>query len=432
MSALCRDCGATCPVPSQGHCPECGGRRLVAHPELEDLAVAHVDCDAFYASVEKRDRPWFADQPLIIGGGKRGVVAACCYVARMYGVHSAMPMFKALKACPDAVVLPPDMAKYGTVGRQIRHMMREITPLVEPISIDEAFLDLSGTQALHRGCPARTLILLARRIERELGLTVSIGLSCNKFLAKVASDLDKPRGFVAIGSDEALRFLEHRPVAIIPGVGKVLQEALARDGITKIGQLWAHGEAELTAWYGSMGSRLYNLSRARDDRRVSADAPAKSISAETTFETDIAEQCILLARLWPLCEIVGRRLKGAGLAAGIVTLKLKTSNFRILTRSRRLSHPTRLAEAIFRAAEPLLREEAKGRRYRLIGIGAGQLTDAAHADPPDLLGRAGSHHARIEEVIDAVRAKLGESAITKGRALAGATAPDRAPRRGRR
>ena len=201
MAVLCRDCleifaedhdAVSKARAGAGHdrCPNCDSPRLVRHPELGHLAIAHIDCDAFYASVEKRDNPDLRDKPVIVGGGRRGVVSAACYVARMYGIHSAMPMFKALKACPDAVVIRPNMAKYSTIGKQIRERMEALTPLVEPLSIDEAFLDLSGTEALHHGWPARSLARLVKSIEEDIGLTASIGLSFNKFLAKIASDLD--------------------------------------------------------------------------------------------------------------------------------------------------------------------------------------------------------------------------------------------------
>ena len=387
----------------------------MSHPELERLSVAHIDCDAFYASVEKRDRPELRDKPVIVGGGRRGVVSAACYVARLYGVHSAMPMFKALKACPDAVVLRPDMAKYQAIGREIREMMRRLTPLVEPLSIDEAFLDLTGTERLHGGPPAASLAGLARRVEEDCDLTVSIGLSYNKFLAKVASDLDKPRGFAVIGRAEARSFLEDRPVGMIWGVGKALQRALARDGIARIKDLWAHEEADLVARYGAMGRRLYAFSRGEDPRHVDPAAPTKSISAETTFDQDLAAPDDLKARLWPLCEKVSARLKRAELAGRTITLKLKTSDFRILTRSRRAADPTQLAEAIYRAARPALEQEADGRKFRLIGVGVGDLSEGGAADPPDLLDPDAQHRAEVERAIDAVRAKLGPKAIGKGR-----------------
>ena len=431
MTALCRDCLALLPDPSSdGRCPDCSSPRLKSHPELGELAVAHIDCDAFYASIEKRDRPELRDRPVLIGGRRRGVVAAACYVARLYGVHSAMPMFKALEACPEAVVLPPDMAKYRRVGQQIRRMMLELTPLVEPLSIDEAFLDLTGTEALHGGPPAFSLARLARRIEREFGLTVSIGLSYNKFLAKIASDLDKPRGFAVVGRAEALDFLESKPVGIIWGAGAALQKALARDGITKVGDLRTHDETALVARYGAIGRRLYRFARGEDSRSVEPNAPAKSISAETTFDEDISEADALAARLWPLCQTVSRRLKRAGLAGRTVTLKLKTAQFRQLTRSRRLADPTRLAEELFRAARQALEKEADGRRFRLIGVGASDLTDDAQADPPDLADPDRARRAMVEQAIDKVRAKLGEKAIDKGRALSAGGSSVRKQRQG--
>jgi len=422
MPGLCRDCLETFPEPPPEpprRCPACESPRLIWHPELHKLAIAHIDCDAFYASVEKRDRPELRDKPVIVGGGRRGVVSAACYVARMYGVHSAMPMFKALKACPDAVVIRPNMAKYVEVGRAIRERMLELTPLVEPLSIDEAFLDLSGTEALHHGWPARSLARLVKGLETDMSLTASIGLSYNKFFAKVASDLDKPRGFAVLGSDAAESFLAEQPVGIIWGVGKSLRAGLARDGITLVRHLLPYSEAELVARYGRIGQRLYHFARGEDDRRINPRAPAKSISSETTFNDDIAEAQQLLERLWPLCEAVARRLKRAELAGASVHLKLKTREFRQISRSRRLAAATQMAEELYRTAVPLVRQEADGRAFRLIGIGAADLVPAAEADLPDLLDPGRDKRVRIERVMDQVRAKLGDQAILKGRALPG-------------
>jgi DNA polymerase-4 len=403
--------------PAGPRCPACGSPRLVAHPELGRLAVAHLDCDAFYASVEKRDDPALADRPVIVGGGRRGVVAACCYVARIYGVRSAMPMFKALERCPDAVVLRPDMEKYRAAGQRVRALMQALTPQVEPISVDEAFMDLTGTEALHGGAPASTLARLVLQIEREVGVSASIGLSYNKFLAKIASDLDKPRGFAAIGEAEALDFLADRPVGLISGVGQSLQRALERDGVTHIRHLRRYEETELIARYGAMGRRLFRFARGRDDRPVEPNAAAKSVSAETTFDDDVGDAAELLRRLWPLCERVAGRLKRSGVAGHSVTLKLKTREFRILTRSHKLTDPTQLADRLYRAAEPLLRRECDGRRFRLIGIGASDLTDAVFADPPDLLDPGRARRAQVEAAMDRVRAKLGRDAIAKGRSF---------------
>ncbi len=421
MSFLCRECGTEGALGGgkkpPRRCPSCASPRVIAHPELDKLAIAHIDCDAFYASIEKRDDPSLADRPVIVGGGHRGVVSAACYVARMYGVRSAMPMFKALAACPGAVVIRPRMATYSAVGEQVRQMMLGVTPLVEPLSIDEAFLDLNGTEAVNGGSPARTLAMLARRIERELRLTVSIGLSYNKFLAKIASDLDKPRGFAVVGRDEAVEFLGKRNVATIWGVGKALEARLNADGIATIAQLREREERDLVARYGVIGRRLYRFSRGKDDRGVEPDRPTKSISAENTFDSDHADGEFLKTELWPLCETVARRLKESSLAARSVTLKLKTGKFKLLTRQRRLGAPTQLAATLYRDAETLLESALDGTRYRLIGVGGGDLVDGATADPPDLLNSTRDKDRKVERAIDAVRAKLGKKAIGKGRGM---------------
>jgi DNA polymerase IV len=422
MTGLCRDCLAVF-AERPRRCSACGSPRLIAHAEFAELAIAHIDCDAFYASVEKRDNPELRDQPVIVGGGRRGVVSAACYIARMYGVRSAMPMFKALAACPHAAVVHPNMSKYARVGGEIREMMRALTPLVEPLSIDEAFLDLSGTDRLHHGSPARSLAKLALEIEKRIGVTVSIGLSYNKFLAKIASDLDKPRGFAVIGRGEALDFLAAKPVGLIWGVGKALQARLAADGIAKIADLRGLEEMALVARYGSIGRRLFRFARGEDDRRVDPDGEIKSISAETTFDDDQARADLLAAELWPLCEKVSTRLKRNQLAGHSVHLKLKTGDFKLLTRSRRLAKPTQLAEALYQAALPLLQAEATGRRFRLIGIGAADLAPAGADAQPDLLDEDAIHQAAVERVMDDLRTRLGSKAIRKGRGWISSPAP---------
>ena len=238
------------------------------HPALPALTLAHIDCDAFYATVEKRDNPDIADKPVIIGGGKRGVVSAACYISRTFGVRSAMPMFKALALCPSAIVIRPDMAKYVRVGREVRHAMQALTPLVEPLSIDEAFLDLAGTQRVHGMIPAKVLARFAREVERDIGITVSVGLSCNKFLAKIASDLDKPRGFAALDQDEARAMLADKPVGFIFGVGPATQERLSQRGFRTIADLQRADEIELMKQFATEGRRLWRLARGIDDRRV--------------------------------------------------------------------------------------------------------------------------------------------------------------------
>jgi DNA polymerase-4 len=413
MPGFCRDCRKDASETAQ-RCAACGSPRLLRHAEINTLAIAHVDCDAFYATIEKRDDPSIADQPVIVGGGQRGVVLTCCYVARTFGVRSAMPMFEARRLCPGATVVRPNMAKYADVGRQVRTLMRELTPLVEPVSIDEAFMDLSGTERLHGMPAAKSLARFAARVEQELGITVSIGLSCNKFLAKIASDLDKPRGFAVLGGAEAAGFLAPRPVSLIFGVGKVTQARLERDGLRTVGDLARSGETELMRRYGGEGQRLFRLAHGRDDRPVQAERETKSVSAETTFEHDIADVRPLEQRLWRLSEKVSARLKASELAGSTVTLKLKTADFRIRTRAESFSHPTQLAAKIFAAGRELLAREADGTRFRLIGIGLSALCDANSADLTDLLDH---RMAEAERAIDRLRRKFGDEAVIKGMAL---------------
>ncbi len=414
IAGFCRDCLRTVPARAD-RCPSCGSPRLIRHDELFRLTIAHLDCDAFYAAIEKRDAPEIADKPVIVGGGKRGVVATACYIARIRGVRSAMPMFKALEACPDAVVIRPDFEKYSRVGREVRALMQELTPLVEPLSIDEAFMDLSGTERLHHAPPALALARLQNRVESEIGITVSIGLSFNKFLAKIASDLEKPRGFSVIGRAEATTFLATKPVGLIWGVGKTMQARLAEDGIHTIGALQRMDEADLGRRYGSMGLRLARLSRGDDRRSVDPRGEAKSVSAETTFETDLADPHELKAILRALSEKVSRRLKKAELAGVVVTLKLKTADFRLRTRSRHLADPTQLADRIFQAGSELLAREADTRtKFRLIGIGVSEFADLALADPDDLIDPAATKRARAEHAVDVIRDRFGTNAVELG------------------
>jgi DNA polymerase IV len=412
-TSFCRDCLADS-APQAVRCAACGSPRLVRHAELETLSIAHVDCDAFYATIEKRDDPSLAAEPVIVGGGKRGVVATACYVARTFGVKSAMPMFEALRLCPHAKVVRPNMEKYSKAGREVRQMMLALTPLVEPLSIDEAFLDLGGTERLHGMSPAKALARFAGEVETKLHITVSIGLSCNKFLAKVASDLDKPRGFAVLGAGDAQTFLAPKPVSFIYGVGKVSAARYARDGLHRIADLQRTSETDLARRYGEEGRRLARLARGLDARTVSADRETKSVSSETTFERDLSGFDALERILWSQTEEVSARLKAKELAGSTVTLKLKTADFRIRTRVRSLESPTQLAQRIFDAARSLLRREADGTRYRLLGVGVSAIVSADEADPADLVdGRA----AQAEHAVDRVRARFGDDAVVRGLAF---------------
>jgi len=416
MTGFCRDCLEDLPDRAI-RCPACGSPRVVRHAEIDRLAIAHVDCDAFYAAVEKRDDPSLNDKPVIIGGGRRGVVATACYIARTFGVKSAMPMFEARRLCPHATVVPPDMAKYVRVGREVRALMLDLTPLVEPLSIDEAFLDLSGTERLHGRSPARSLAGFARAVEDEIGITVSIGLSENKFLAKLASDLDKPRGFSVLGQREAAAFLAPKPVTFIWGVGKQMGAALAHEGFRTIADLQRATETDLMRRFGTEGLRLARLARGVDARQVSPERETKSVSAETTFETDIAAFRTLERRLWGLSEKVSARLKAKEIAGATITLKLKTADFRLRTRARSLAAPTQLAAKIFAAGRDLLAREAQGTRFRLIGIGVSALGSPVDADPADLVDPRGERSKAAEHAVDRLRAKFGRDAVVKGLAL---------------
>lgn len=413
---LCRDCGKAAATERAPNCVHCGGRRLLSHPELDTLSIAHVDCDAFYASIEKRDRPELAGKPVIIGGGTRGVVSAACYHARVFGVHSAMPMFKALKACPQAVVIPPSMGKYSKEGRRIRELMIALTPQVEPLSIDEAFLDLGGTQRLHGRSPAQSLIILQSQISQEIGVSVSVGLSYNKFLAKTASDLDKPNGFAVLGRADAQDFLKDKPVGFIYGVGPAFAQKLTTKGIRTIADVRKIGDAEMAKRFGDMGLHLSRLSRAEDSRRVTPGRARKSVSAETTFAADISDLETLKDRLWLICQKASDRAKAHGTAGKVVTLKLKTRDFQTVTRRRTLREPTQLADKIFRTAEALLEGEVNGRAFRLIGAGISGLS-APLGDAADLLDTKAVRRGIAERASDKAREKFGHEAIMTGRAL---------------
>ncbi len=417
MQTICRDCLASVPETAT-RCPQCRGPRLIGHPRLEELSIAHLDCDSFYAAVEKRDNPELADKPVIIGGGTRGVVSTACYIARIHGVKSAMPMFKALKACPKAVVIKPDMTKYAAVGKQVRELMRQLTPLVEPISIDEAFMDLTGTERLHGMSPVKALCRLAKTIEQDIGITVSIGLSHTKYLAKLASDMDKPRGMFVLGPDECVEFLRDRPVSFIWGVGAAMQSKLNKNGIRLIGQLQQMEKNELMRQYGSMGSRLYHLSRGQDARTVEGLSASKSISAETTFNTDLKNYHDLEKQLWRLAEKVSRRAKKEFMAGSTVVLKLKTDHFKTRTRNTSLSDPTSLAIRIFDASRPMLEREVDGKTaFRLIGVGISNLVHMETDAEVGGLDQRADANAKVELAMDKLRDKYGTAAIEKGRSL---------------
>jgi DNA polymerase-4 len=416
MPALCRDCMTQ--FPSGRRCPACASPRVVNHDELYDLSIAHMDCDAFYASVEKRDDPSLTDKPVIIGGGRRGVVSTACYVARIRGVRSAMPMFQALKLCPDAVIIKPRMEAYVEASKAIRAMMQDLTPAIEPLSLDEAFMDLRGTARLHGAPPAVMLAKLIKRMRDEVGLTGSIGLSHNKFLAKVASDLNKPHGFSVIGEAETDDFLRDKPVGMIWGVGAVTKVALEKAGIRTFTDLLRWDRADLTVRFGSMGERLWHLARGKDQRRVSAHEPVKSISKETTFNDNTSDPDILDGHLWRLAEQVADRAKAKDLAGRVVTLKLKRADHTTITRRLTLHDGTQMADVIYRTARALFDQVGDQGPYRLLGCGLSHLISAEGADwSNDLLDPDANKRSAAERATDKIREKFGADAILKGRAL---------------
>lgn len=417
MKSLCRDCGWTGEAKAP-RCPSCGSPRTVFHEELGALSIAHLDCDAFYASVEKRDDPSLRDKPVIVGGGKRGVVTTACYIARMSGAKSAMPMFKAMKLCPDAVVIKPNFAKYKEESRRIHEKLDRLTPLIQPLSLDEAWIDLTGTERLHGAPPAVMLAKLQAEIERDIGLTVSIGLAPNKFLAKIASELDKPRGFSAIGATEAQSFLANKPVGILPGVGPATVSALAEIGLRTVGDIAAADLKLLANRLGSGGLRLHRLAHGQDSRIVDPDQARKTISAETTFNDDLHKREDLEDELWPLCEKVAKQARKEGVAGRVATLKLRTPDFKIHTRRRTLAVPTQTARTLFQVARELLAAEPKGLSYRLIGAGLTEFVDAETAGS-DMFADEERRSLKSETAIDALRGKFGAAAVVTGRALKG-------------
>ena len=411
MTKICRDCGS---VVLKNDCQACQSSHIISHAEILSLSIAHVDCDAFYCSVEKRDNPELTNKPVIVGGGQRGVVSAACYHARIYGVHSAMPMFKALKLCPHAIVVRGDMNKYAREGAKIRSMMEDLTPLVEPLSIDEAFLDLSGTERIHNQSPAQSLISLQNKILKDVGVTVSVGLSYNKFLAKTASDLDKPNGFAIIGRTEALDFLADKPVDFIYGVGPAFTRSLKKSGILTIADVRRQSDKSMAEKFGDMGLHLAKLARAEDYRPVKSTSKRKSVSAENTFNEDISDIEVLKDKLWQVCLKTADRSKAKNLAGTVVTFKLKTQQFETITRRRTLPQPVQLADVIFRTCLPLLEKEANGRKFRLIGAGISGLTSPV-GDSGDLLDPDAIKRGMAERASDKARAKFGKDAVMTGR-----------------
>jgi len=421
ISYVCRDCfsyGYAGGEMALQQCPECASGRIVQHAELFELHLAHIDCDAFYCSIEKRDNPELADRPVIVGGGDRGVVAAACYVARQYGIRSAMPSWRAKQACPELVVLRPRMAHYQMISRQIKQMMLSLTPLVQSLSIDEAFVDMSGTEKLHIKPAAVMLAQFQADIEKQIGITVSVGLSYNKSLAKISSDQDKPHGYFVLGRTQAQSWLATQPCSIIFGLGKRATERLQAEGILRVGDIQTAPLAQLQSILGNDAARIKALASGQDERAVQPSQKAKSISSETTFATDISELESLLAIAERQSQNVSKQLKQKSVRGRTITLKLKTARHKIITRSVTIGQPTQMAFRIFSEIRRLLEKQIDGKTsYRLLGVGVELSAEMAEASFFTEEHESLFRKEKLEQAVDSIQSKLGQDSITTGRQL---------------
>jgi len=382
--------------------------------------IIHLDMDAFYASVEERDRPELAGRPVVVGGSpeKRGVVSAANYAARRFGVHSAMPAATARRLCPQAVFLSGRMEHYADVSRAIREIFHRYTPLVESLSLDEAFLDVSGSTQLF-GPAVEIARKIKREIRDELRLVASAGVAPNKFLAKIASDLEKPDGFVVVDPDRIREFLDPLPIERIWGVGRQGSKVFHRLGVHTVGRLRQLPLDTLEDHFGNSAEHFWRLARGIDDRPVVPDRDAKSISHETTFEADIADAGVLRAWLLELTEQVARRLRRHGLRGRIVQLKVRFSDFRTITRSQKLSEPTDVTAELWRIASEMLatRLPPGGGPVRLLGMGVSGI-DRSQLSQGLLFDRQDREkQTKLDEVADQLNDRFGSSALRRGSSL---------------
>ena len=395
-------------------------------------AIIHLDMDAFYASVEQLDHAAYRGKPVVVGadprGGKgRGVVAACSYEARPFGIRSAMPISRAYRLCPKAIYVRPRMTRYAEMSDRIFAILRDYTDVVEPLSIDEAFLDVTASQRLFGPAEAIGQTLKAR-IRSELGLVASIGLAPNKFLAKVASDLGKPDGFVVVALGKERAFLDPLPISRLWGVGPKTEARLQRLGLQTIGRIAQTPVETLEAMLGGAGRDLWELANGIDDREVVPEQEAKSLGAETTFEKDTDDREEIRRTILELSDRVGRRLRREGYLAGGVTLKFRDHLFRTLTRAAILDHPTDVGDDLFREAWKLLQRVSwTGKRVRLLGVTATRLLAAA--EPPGgqmpLFQPAADPRRQLARTVDAIQERFGANAIARATLVSGAPARKR-------
>ncbi|MBN2398091.1 MAG: DNA polymerase IV [Deltaproteobacteria bacterium] len=381
-----------------------------------DRTIFHIDMDAFYASVEVLDNPDLKGRCVIVGGQTgRGVVSAASYEARRFGVHSAMPIFQARKRCPDAVFLPPRMSRYRAVSALIMAILREFSPLVEPISIDEAFVDVTGCERLFGGI-GEIALRIKERIREEVGLTCSLGGAPNKFLAKIASDMDKPDGLTVIAPETVDRFIESLPVEKVPGVGATTHEKLRLMGVKTLGDVRRYPEDALVRKFGKFGHRLADFARGIDRSPVTPDDETKSVSAEETLPADTDDGEIIKRYILGQAERVARELRKAGVGGRTVTLKIKDADFRQVTRSVTINEPTQSADIIIREALHLLGRYQMTKKIRLIGVGVSHLTTSTDPVQMDLFeqkARKTSQRRKLDEAIDEITDRFGKDAIKR-------------------
>ena len=379
--------------------------------------ILHVDMDAFYASVEERECPSLVGQPVVVGGtaAGRGVVAAANYEARKYGVHSAMPSAVARRLCPQAVVITPRISFYSEISRDIRDIFERYTPLIEPLSLDEAFLDVAASETLFGTAPeiARTI---KNDIIKELKLVASVGVAANKFIAKLASDLDKPDGLVVVAPGTEQAFLDPLPVGCVWGIGKASGEIFRGLGIHTIGDLREYPMEGLQSRFGRHGEHLWRLARGIDDRSVIPDHEAKSISHETTFERDIEDESVLRSWMLELTEQVGRRLRRHRLRARTVQIKVRFNDFHTITRARSLKQATDITSELWGVVYELLRtsREREARPVRLVGMGASGLDDSAVVQEDLFDVDVRKKQGKIDSVMDSVTERFGKGAMRRG------------------
>jgi DNA polymerase-4 len=384
------------------------------------LHILHVDMDAFYASVEQRDRPELRGLPVIVGGSAqgRGVVCATSYEARKFGIHSAMPASRARRLCPGGIFLPVCMKHYAQVTRQIRDIFLAFTPLVEPLSLDEAYLDVRGCESLF-GPAVDIARQLKERIRRETGLVASVGVASNKFLAKLASDLSKPDGLLVAEPGQVTTFLAALPVNRIWGVGAKGERRLHRLGIRTVGELAATAEKVLIDHFGEAGRHVWQLAQGRDDRPVLPDREAKSVSTETTFARDIGDRSVLRSWLLELVEQLGQRLRHVGVAGRTVELKVRTSDFQTYVRSTTLAEPTDVTEVIWQAARELFERRVREEwlPLRLLGVGASGLTPSATAEGYLFEEPWRTKQRALDRATDAIHKAFGTDSIRRAHSL---------------